>query len=106
MSAARRDERWKVSFPTEVRFRRLDDEALVFNPARWETRLLTTVSAAVFEALRKSPATAEELAATVAGLEPAGASPAEIQQRVREILDELNRFDLIRPCAGFPDANR
>jgi PqqD family protein of HPr-rel-A system len=106
MPAAHRDERWEASLASEVRFRRLDGEALVFNPARWETRLLTAVSAAVFEALRRSPATAEELAAKVATLEPAGASPAEILERVREILNELNRLDLVRPCAGFPDASR
>ena len=90
----------------ESRFRRLGAEMLVFNPVRWETRLLTSLSAAVFEMLLRSPATEEEITAGVAALLPAGASSAEMRGRVREVMEELHRFDLVRPCAGAPDATR
>jgi PqqD family protein of HPr-rel-A system len=106
MPTAHRDVRWKVELASKTRFRLLDGEALVFDPACWETRLLTALSAAVFETILRSPATAEELAAKLAAWQSTGASPAELLQRVREILDELNRYGLIRPCANEPDAHR
>ena len=106
MPTAQRDVRWEALLTSETRFRRIDAEALVFNPFRWETQLLTSLSAVVFEALKRSPATAEEVAVEVAALQPAGVSPAEVLERVREILDELNRFGLIRPCADGPDETR
>jgi PqqD family protein of HPr-rel-A system len=106
MPTAHRDVRWEAELASKSRFRRLDGEALVFDPACWETRLLTALSAAVFETLLRSPATTDELAAKLATWQPTGACPAELLQRVREILDELNRYGLIRPCANDPNAHR
>ena len=106
MSAAHPDVRWEAQVGRDTRFRRLDHEAVVFNPESGETQLLTAVAAAVLEALRRSPATPGELIPAVTALLSAEASSADVLVRVCEILDELNRLGLARPCLGVRDAAR
>ena len=56
--------RWQLSNPADTAVLRFDDEALVFNPATWETHLLNESASIVLDALLEGPRSVDEIVET------------------------------------------
>lgn len=84
--------RWQLVSPADTACLRLDDEALVFNPARWETHLLNAAAALVLDALVAGPGSVEEIVAAVAREVEI---PAGFAGQVAELLGQLESLGLV-----------
>lgn len=93
-----------VRLPQDVRFRRFDAEALVFNPLTWETHLLTGKAASVLACLLRSPASIDELVQSMADSWDEGTPPDVRRESVSRVLEELRDLELIGEGPGSTDA--
>jgi PqqD family protein of HPr-rel-A system len=87
--------RWQLADPRETAVLRLDDEALVFNPASWETHFLNESAACVLEALLERPRSVEEIVAAVA-IESESTVPEGFGHQVEALLHQLESLGLVR----------
>lgn len=94
--------RWQLAFPDDTPLLRFDDEALVFNPASWETHLLNASAALVLDALVAGPRSVEEIVGAVAAQVDArgeAAVPAGFAEQVSELLGQLASLGLVEARA-------
>jgi PqqD family protein of HPr-rel-A system len=89
--------RWQLANPSDTAVLRFDgdEEALVFNPATWETHLLNEAASLVLDALVEGPRSVDELVADVA---KAGdvTLPDGFAEQVGELLGQLESLGLVR----------
>jgi PqqD family protein of HPr-rel-A system len=85
--------RWQLADPRETAVLRFDDEALVFNPASWETHFLNESAAYVLEALLERPRSVEEIVAAVAA---EATVPDRFGHQVEALLHQLESLGLVR----------
>lgn len=87
--------RWQLANPAETPILRFDDdEALVFNPATWETHLLNESASIVLDALAEGPRSLEEIVGEVASVAEA-ALPDGFAEQVGELLGQLESLGLV-----------
>lgn len=86
--------RWRLIAPDDTAVLRFDDEALVFNPASWETHLLNEAAAFVVESLHGRAQSVEELVAAAAQASDAPL-PEAFAEQVTELLGQLASLGLV-----------
>lgn len=86
--------RWQLARPDDTPVLRFDDEALVFNPATWETHLLNESASLVLAALAGGARSVEEIVADVAGAGEVEV-PEGFAEQVRELLGQLESLGLV-----------
>ena len=84
--------RWQLSNPEDTALLRFDDEALVFNPASWETHFLNEAAAFVLDALVAGPRSVDEI---VAGVASEVEIPDGFAGQVTELLGQFESLGLV-----------
>lgn len=90
--------RWRLIAPDDTAVLRFGDEALVFNPASWETHLLNASAALVLDALAAGPRSVGAIVGEVAARVDAGGEatvPADFDGQVTELLGQLASLGLV-----------
>jgi len=90
--------RWQLSNPADTSVLRVDDEALVFNPATWETHLLNESASLVLGSLLAGAGTIDEIVATVTRVSGA-AVPDGFAEQVGDLLGQLESLGLVDASA-------
>jgi PqqD family protein of HPr-rel-A system len=86
--------RWQLAHPGDTAVLRFDDEALVFNPATWETHLLNDSASIVLDALAAGPQTLAEIVGYVVAAGEV-ALPEGFADQVGELLGQLESLGLV-----------
>jgi PqqD family protein of HPr-rel-A system len=90
--------RWQLSDPADTAVLRFDDEALVFNPATWETHLLNESASLVLGALLEGPRSVDEIVATVRRVCSVPV-PDGFADQVGDLLGQLESLGLVSASA-------
>ena len=86
--------RWQLSDPANTAVLRFDDEAVVFNPATWETHLLNESASLVLGALLEGPRSVDEIVAIVMRVSDVPV-PDGFSEQVGELLGQLESLGLV-----------
>jgi len=95
----------RYALAPEVRLRRLDDDAIVFNPSSWETHLLNPAAALVLEYSASGDCTEAGVAEILAEVLDDKERP-HAGQHARLLLDELVSLRLLVETTAPTDAPR
>ena len=95
----------RYALAPEVRLRRVDDDAVVFNPFSWETHLLNPAAALVLEQSALGDCTETGVAEVLAEVLDESERP-HAEQHARQLLDELVSLRLLVETTARPDARR
>jgi PqqD family protein of HPr-rel-A system len=90
--------RWHLVHPQDIAVLRFDDEALVFNPATWETHLLNESASLVLGTLLEGPRSVDDIVATVTRVSDA-AVPDGFPEQVVDLLGQLESLGLVSASA-------
>lgn len=87
---------WRVIPGQLLRYRRWDDDAVLYNDLSGATHLVGPAALCLLEALRPGPAGDAALCAAL--LEEFEIDPSSLTKELASLLDSLARLDLIEPC--------
>ena len=87
---------WQLAEGTELHWRRLDDEWVVFDVSSGDTHHLDLISAAVLMCLEAGPLDLDGLVAAIAS-ELRLPSRADLTTRVKTLLEQLSRLGVVEP---------
>jgi PqqD family protein of HPr-rel-A system len=93
----------RYALSPDVRIRRLDDDAIVFNPHSWETHLLNPAAALVLELSGSDDCTVASVADILAEVLDDAERP-RAAEHARQLLNELVGLRLLVELAAEPDA--
>jgi len=88
--------RWALSQPAETPLHVFGNEAVVFNPASWETHLVNLAAAEIIASLSERPKLGEELVAELLALTEPPVDTDALRRRILEHLGELESLGLVR----------
>ena len=95
----------RYALTPDVRLRKLDDDAIVFNPFSWETHLLNPAASLVLEFSASGDCTEAAVVDILTEVLDNNERPHAGQQ-ARQLLDELVSLRLLVETTARPDARR
>jgi PqqD family protein of HPr-rel-A system len=95
----------RYALSADVRIRRLDDDAIVFNPFSWETHLLNPAAALVLELSASDDCTVASVTEVLAEVLD-DAERLRAAEHARQLLNELVGMRLLVEIAAGPDAGQ